>query len=221
MKKTFFIALALIGAGFLAKPSDVKASTVTIEKGDTLWAYSKKYDVTIDEIAKENAFSLNSYMMWPGDKINIPDGKDNEDGAKFTNRFVASITKPQAITTYQQKAAAVGHTAQPQTTPSTQPQTTTGTSYGSFKVTFYDPAVLGASTMPGGMYSGVAANLSVFPKGTRLKIAMSNGQTIYRTVNDTGGFANMAGGSRWLDVAWPNAQIPSAGVLSAQVTVLN
>ncbi len=67
-------------------------------------------------------------------------------------------------------------------------------------------------------YSGVAANLSVFPRGTRLKITMSNGTVLYRTVNDTGSFA--ASNSHQIDVAMPNNQIPSAGVLSATVQVL-
>lgn len=92
------------------------------------------------------------------------------------------------------------------------------TSSRTMKITFYDPAVLGAFTMPGGTYSGVAANLSIFPKGTTLKIEMSNGQTLYRTVNDSGEFAS---NPNQLDVACMNSEIPSAGVLTAQVTVVN
>jgi 3D (Asp-Asp-Asp) domain-containing protein len=68
-------------------------------------------------------------------------------------------------------------------------------------------------------YSGVAANLSVFPKGTKLKITLSNGTVWYRTVNDTGSFA--ASNSRQLDVAMPSSQIPSAGILYATVEVIN
>ena len=67
-------------------------------------------------------------------------------------------------------------------------------------------------------YGGVAANLSVFPKGTHLRITMSNGQVLDRVVNDTGSFA--AGNPRQLDVAMPNNQIPSAGILSATVEVV-
>lgn len=67
-------------------------------------------------------------------------------------------------------------------------------------------------------YGGVAANLSVFPRGTRLKITLSNGTVWYRTVNDTGTFAQS--NSRQLDVAMPTSQIPSAGILYANVQVL-
>ncbi|AWN84541.1 MAG: hydrolase [Lacticaseibacillus paracasei] len=100
-----------------------------------------------------------------------------------------------------------------QTTQTSQP-TQSATNKGTFKISFYDPAVLGSNMG----YSGVAANLSVFPKGTVLRITMSNGQTLTRTVNDTGSFA--AGNPNQLDVAMPSGQIPAAGILSATVEVL-
>lgn len=89
------------------------------------------------------------------------------------------------------------------------------TSKGTFKLSFYDPASMGSNMG----YGGVAANLSVFPKGTRLKITLSNGTVWYKTVNDTGGFA--AANPHQLDVAMPNSQIPSAGILYATVEVLS
>lgn len=92
--------------------------------------------------------------------------------------------------------------------------TQTTTNKGTFKLSFYDPAVLGSSMG----YDGVAANLSVFSKGTRLKITLSDGTVWYRTVNDTGSFAN--GNPNQLDVAMPNSQIPSAGVMTATVEVV-
>lgn len=125
MKKTFFIALALIGVGFLAKPNEVSASTITIQKGDTLWEYSQKYNIHVDTIAKFNNIDLNKYMMWPGDKINIPDGEDNESGAQFTNRFVAATP---AVSTYTKPATQVTTQSVQQSTPvQTEPTTTTST----------------------------------------------------------------------------------------------
>ena len=100
-----------------------------------------------------------------------------------------------------------------QTTQTSQP-TQSATNKGTFKISFYDPAVLGSNMG----YSGVAANLSVFPKGTVLRITMSNGQTLTRTVNDTGSFA--AGNPNQLDVAIRGARILAAGILSATVEVL-
>lgn len=88
-----------------------------------------------------------------------------------------------------------------------------------FKITFYDPKVLGASTMPGGLYAGVAADLNVFPKGTRLKITLPDGTVLKRVVNDTGTFAYT--NHYQLDIAYPNSSIPSYGTTMAKVEVLN
>ena len=110
----------------------------------------------------------------------------------------------------QQASNASAAAASATTTSTTQ----TTTNNGTFKLSFYDPAVLGSNMG----YDGVAANLSVFPKGTRLKITLSDGTVWYRTVNDTGSFAN--GNPNQLDVAMPNSQIPSAGVMTATVEVV-
>ena len=80
--------------------------------------------------------------------------------------------------------------------------------------TAYDPAVLGSSMG----YSGVAANLSKFPKGTHLRITASNGQTYDRIVNDTGLFAY--NNPNQLDIAMPNSQALSFGRQNVTVQVI-
>ncbi|KRN25834.1 hydrolase [Lacticaseibacillus camelliae] len=114
------------------------------------------------------------------------------------------------------KAAQVAKAASTPAARAAAPTTSsaTGTSKGTFRVTFYDPAAMGSSMG----YGGIAANLGVLPRGSRVKIQLSNGQTLIRVVNDTGGFA--AGNPHQIDVAMPNSQIPSAGVLSAIVTII-
>ncbi|WP_318531091.1 RlpA-like double-psi beta-barrel domain-containing protein [Lapidilactobacillus wuchangensis] len=128
-------------------------------------------------------------------------------------KAAAEAAAAKAAAAAQQQAAAQAQSAASTTSTSTS-TSTSGTSKGTFKISFYDPAVLGSNMG----YGGVAANLSMFPKGTRLKISMSNGQVLYRTVNDTGSFAYA--NPYQLDVAMPNSQIPSAGILSATVEVL-
>lgn len=88
-----------------------------------------------------------------------------------------------------------------------------------FKVTFYDPRVLGAVTMPGGLYAGVAADLNIFPKGTHLRITLPDGRVLKRVVNDTGTFAYT--NHYQLDIAMPNNQIPSYGTGRAKVELLD
>lgn len=112
------------------------------------------------------------------------------------------------------KQAAAQQQAASQSATTTTTSTTTTTNKGTFKLSFYDPAVMGSNMG----YSGVAANLSTFPRGTKLKITLSDGTVWYRTVNDTGSFA--AGNPNQLDVAMPSSQIPSAGVLYATVEVV-
>ena len=80
--------------------------------------------------------------------------------------------------------------------------------------TAYDPAVLGSSMG----YSGVAANLSKFPKGTHLRITSSDGQTFDRVVNDTGLFAYS--NPNQLDIAMPNSQALQFGRQSVTVQVI-
>ncbi|MFH5811195.1 SLAP domain-containing protein [Companilactobacillus sp. FL22-1] len=80
--------------------------------------------------------------------------------------------------------------------------------------TAYDPAVLGSSMG----YSGVAANLSKFPKGTHLRITASNGQTYDRVVNDTGLFAYS--NPNQLDIAMPNSQALQFGRQNVTVQVI-
>lgn len=133
---------------------------------------------------------------------------DAEAAAKAKAAAAASAKSSATSTTSSASATSTASTS------TSSASTTSGKSYGTFKLSFYDPAVLGSDMG----YSGVAANLSVFPKGTKLKITLSDGTVWYRVVNDTGSFA--AGSPRQLDVAMPNSQIPSAGILTATVEVV-
>lgn len=113
-----------------------------------------------------------------------------------------------------QQAVPQAPTPTANTTSQANTQNISGVNKGTFKLSFYDPAALGSNMG----YGGVAANLSVFPKGTRLKITLSDGTVWYRVVNDTGGFA--AANPNQLDVAMPNSQVPAAGILYATVEVI-
>lgn len=80
--------------------------------------------------------------------------------------------------------------------------------------TAYDPVVLGSDMG----YSGVAANLSKFPKGTHLRITDSNGKVYDRVVNDTGLFAYS--NPNQLDIAMPNSEALQFGRQNITVQVL-
>jgi len=84
----------------------------------------------------------------------------------------------------------------------------------SMSATAYDPAVLGSSMG----YSGVAANLSKYPKGTQLKITLGDGTVLNRTVNDTGTFAYS--NPNQLDIAMPNSAALQFGRQNITVQVV-
>ncbi len=46
--------------------------TYTVQKGDTLWKISKKYQVGISEIVSTNTQFKNPNLIYPGDKVYIP-----------------------------------------------------------------------------------------------------------------------------------------------------
>ena len=190
---------------------------VQVEAGDTYKDIAANAGVTIAELEQANGREIGGFdLIFPGETVTLP-GATTQVATQqaSTTQAAAEDTSYQAPAQQATQTQATTTTTQTQTqTASTQATTQTGTSQGTFKISFYDPAVLGSNMG----YSGVAANLSVFPKGTTLKITLSDGTVLIRTVNDTGTFAYS--NPNQLDVAMPNNQIPSYGVTTASVEVL-
>jgi len=227
MKKVLSIALvsAMALTGILASTNTAQAAvtngnTVTVEKGDSYKSIAEANGISISALEQANGREVGGFdLIFPGETVTLP-------GATTTNTNTTTDTSAdtQAAATTDTTATSAdttsANTQTQQTTDTTsqattQSTSTTGTSQGTFKISFYDPSVLGSNMG----YSGVAANLSVFPKGTQLKITLADGTVLYRTVNDTGTFANS--NSQQLDVAMPSSSIPSYGVTTASVEVLS
>jgi len=218
MKKVLSIALvsAMALTGILASTNTAQAAvtngnTVTVEKGDSYKSIAEANGISISALEQANGREVGGFdLIFPGETVTLP-------GATNTTTDTSADTQA-ATTTASTDTSANTQTQQTTDTTSqatTQSTSTTGTSQGTFKISFYDPSVLGSNMG----YSGVAANLSVFPKGTQLKITLADGTVLYRTVNDTGTFANS--NSQQLDVAMPSSSIPSYGVTTASVEVLS
>jgi LysM repeat protein len=201
-------------------------TTYTVISGDTISGIATKTGVSAANLISYNNLS-NANMIYVGDVLKltgVAKAATTTQAATNTQQkatTTAPATQQKSTTTASTTAATTqkATTTQSSSTATSSSATTSSssstTNKGTFKLSFYDPAVLGSNMG----YSGVAANLSVFPKGTKLKITLSNGTVWYRTVNDTGSFA--ASNSRQLDVAMPSSQIPSAGILYATVEVIN
>ena len=227
MKKVLSIALvstmALTAISATTKTAQaavqLDSNHVQVEAGDTYKSIAENAGVTIAELEQANGREVGGYdLIFPGETVTLPGATTTAtadtttQAAQDTNQ-TAQATQTTEDTSYQAQDTTQATTQSAATT--TQSSTTqTGTSQGTFKISFYDPAVLGSNMG----YGGVAANLSVFPKGTTLKITLSDGTVLIRTVNDTGTFAYS--NPNQLDVAMPNNQIPSYGVTTASVEVL-
>ncbi|MBL3530486.1 LysM peptidoglycan-binding domain-containing protein [Companilactobacillus zhachilii] len=216
MKKVLSIALvstmALTAIATSTKTAQaavqLDSNHVQVEAGDTYKSIAANAGVTIAELEQANGREIGGFdLIFPGETVTLP-------GVTTPATTNTTATQTQAADTSYQAPAQQATQATTQSATQTQTTTQTGTSQGTFKISFYDPAVLGSNMG----YGGVAANLSVFPKGTTLKITLSDGTVLIRTVNDTGTFAYS--NPNQLDVAMPNNQIPSYGVTTASVEVL-
>ena len=231
MKKVLSIALvsttaltALAATSQTAQAAvQLDSNHVQVEAGDTYKSIAANSGVTIAELEQANGREVGGFdLIFPGETVTLPGAtttaSTTDAQQTVTPQTDVEQTSNQETTTQTQSTTQENTQTQAVTQSASETQTTststTGTSQGTFKISFYDPAVLGSNMG----YSGVAANLSVFPKGTTLKITLSDGTVLIRTVNDTGTFAYS--NPNQLDVAMPNNQIPSYGVTTASVEVL-
>jgi 3D (Asp-Asp-Asp) domain-containing protein len=231
-------AVTVLGSMFAINTATKSVEAIDTNTSAQHQAQSNDSEATAKDSAK-TVVKTNS-VLHPAKKIVIKPGRNliAEENERIAAAKKAAEAKAAALKAAQeaaaqkaaqekaaqaaaaQKAAAQQAAAQQQAaasqsaTTTTTSTTSTTTNKGTFKLSFYDPAVMGSNMG----YSGVAANLSTFPRGTKLKITLSDGTVWYRTVNDTGSFA--AGNPNQLDVAMPSSQIPSAGILYATVEVV-
>ena len=74
MKRKVFLILVL--ALLLAFPAYAQTKTHTVKSGDTMWKIAVKYQVGISEIISANPQIKNPNLIYPGQKINIPNIDD-------------------------------------------------------------------------------------------------------------------------------------------------
>lgn len=170
----------------------------------------EKVDEDADKLNKKISLSDNKEFM-PGiqDSEKDPNMSDvtSDQPSQDVDHAPVQTSQPEQIAESQQAITQSAAQAPVQMQP-------TSKNVGTFKISFYDPAVLGSDMG----YSGVATNLSVIPRGSRLKITTAQGDVYYRTVNDTGTFAY--DNPHQIDMAMPNSMIPSYGITSATVEIL-
>jgi uncharacterized YkwD family protein/spore coat assembly protein SafA len=88
LKKHIWICLALI-VSLLTIPSISHAQQVyTVQPGDSLWKIAVRYQVGISELIQANPQFKNPNLIYPGDKVNIP----NFDSIKSIENQVIQLT---------------------------------------------------------------------------------------------------------------------------------
>ncbi len=181
MKKVLSIALvsttaltALAATSQTAQAAvQLDSNHVQVEAGDTYKSIAANTGVTIAELEQANGREVGGFdLIFPGETVTLPgatttasttDAQQTVTPQTNVEQTSNQETTTQTQSTTQAQTQAVTQSASETQTTSTS--TTTGTSQGTFKISFYDPAVLGSNMG----YGGVAANLSVFPKVQHLR----------------------------------------------------
>lgn len=70
-------ALMMLGLGMLAAiPASAQDGTYTVQKGDTLWKIAVRYQIGISELIAANKQIKNPDLIYPGQKVYIPNIDD-------------------------------------------------------------------------------------------------------------------------------------------------
>lgn len=70
MKKIVLIASLFLL--LLTVPASAQSETYTVKSGDSMWKIAVKYEIGLSELAKANPQIKNLALIYPGQKINIP-----------------------------------------------------------------------------------------------------------------------------------------------------
>lgn len=216
------------GANIYGQPNDqgVFGSTAMTLANKTAWKFDKTatingavyYEVATNEWVSSSDISTNApgVALNKDMYINIKGGVNLYDApnGNFTGNVATGNTM---VHVYESKTDAAGNTwydvGRSQWINGKYMSNDNVKQTLTMSATAYDPVVLGSNMG----YSGVAANLSKFPKGTHLRIT-ANGKTYDRVVNDTGLFAYS--NPNQLDIAMPNSQALQFGRRNVTVQVL-
>ncbi len=74
MKKIIVPILILFILFGAVTPVSAAATTHTVVKGDSLWRIAVKYEIGISELIKANPQFSDPNLIYPGQKVNIPEG---------------------------------------------------------------------------------------------------------------------------------------------------
>ena len=115
--KQVMLGTAALAGMLVTSQAVANADSMTIKAGDTVWAYSQKYHVSVNKIAEANGLS-NPDLIIAGKTINIPGVKTGEKVTTKTTTASASSAKSTSAATSTSQAAS-STTSAAATSPST------------------------------------------------------------------------------------------------------
>ncbi len=155
-------------AGLLVTSQAVaNADSMTIKAGDTVWAYSQKYNVSVKKIAEENGLS-NPGLIIAGQKIDIPGVKTGSTvtkkaATKTTAASASSATSTSAATSTSSQATSAAAVSSSVTSASSTSQAASSSSV----------AAQSSSTSQASASSSVASSSSVVSQASSSAVTSS------------------------------------------------
>lgn len=89
--KNSLIASAAGASALAAGTVSASADTVTVKGGDTIWGFSQKYDVSVDQLSNANGLADANYIV-KGQKINIPEAGQTVSAYATASKATSDVT---------------------------------------------------------------------------------------------------------------------------------
>lgn len=89
--KTTLIIIALLALTLSVTAVSASATDHTVVKGDSMWKIARSYGISLEELIKANPQVKNPDLIYPNDKLYIPDGKGKADEVlRLSNSYRAN-----------------------------------------------------------------------------------------------------------------------------------
>lgn len=126
--KQVMLGTAALAGMLVTSQAVANADSMTIKAGDTVWAYSQKYHVSVNKIAEANGLS-NPDLIIAGKTINIPGVKTGEKvTTKTTTASASSAKSTSAATSTSSQATSAATTSSSTTSASSTSQAVSSSS---------------------------------------------------------------------------------------------
>jgi len=128
--KQVMLGTAALAGLMVTSQAVANADSMTIQAGDTVWAYSQKYHVSINEIVKQNKLG-SADLIIAGQKINIPGVKTSDNSKTTTTASASSVKSTSAATSTSSQATSAAATSSSVTSASSTSQAASSSSVAS------------------------------------------------------------------------------------------